>query len=396
MAELILKKGREKSLKRHHPWIFTGAVAKINGSPAAGETIDILSAKGQWLARGAYSPRSQMVARIWSFEVGQAVNAAFFSELFEQAESYRRRFRPFIGPAAERLVNAESDGIPGLIVDRYADYLVCQFLSAGAEAFKDVMVDQLAARFPCRGILERSDTDSRLKEGLSKKTGLLKGQAPSKWIEIEEETIRFVIDPYKGHKTGFYLDQRDNRSQIGALSQGRRVLNCFSYSGGFGICALKAGADAVVNIDASAEALALCRRNFSLNHLDPGRVTYLKADVFTALRQFMEQGLRFDLIVCDPPKFVESRSHLLQASRGYKDINRLAFELLDPGGVLCTFSCSGLMPPDLFQKIVADAALDAGRFARIAARLGPCADHPVALNFPEGHYLKGLVVQVKN
>jgi 23S rRNA (cytosine1962-C5)-methyltransferase len=395
MAELILKPGREKSLLRRHPWVFSGALAKINGSPALGETIDIITAKGRWLARGAYSPRSQIAARIWSFDQGQAVDAAFFSHRLKRAEAYRRRWRPFSGGGAERLVHAESDGLPGLIVDRYADYLVCQFLSAGAEVWKRVIVEQLAARMPCRGILERSDTDSRLKEGLSKATGLLCGAAPPELIEIKEEALRFLIDPYKGHKTGFYLDQRDNRRRIGALSQGARVLNGFSYSGGFGIYALKAGAASVVNIDASAQALALSRRNLAANQLDESRVVHLKADVFSALRRFCEQGRRFELIVLDPPKFVESRAHLIKASRGYKDINRLAFELLAPGGVLGTFSCSGLLPPDLFQKIVADAAVDAGRFARIATRLEASADHPVALNFPEGRYLKGLVVQVE-
>lgn len=393
MASVILKKGREKSLLRHHPWIFSGAIHTIKGSPQAGETVDVFSAEGNWLASGAYSPASQISVRVWSFDRNQEIAPAFFHDRLKRAIQSRNFLISGMNLSACRLVNSESDGLPGLVVDRYGEFLVCQFLTAGIEFWKEAITNQLVKLEPCQGIYERSDVDVRTKEGLALTSGVLWGDRPPEKLEIREGPVRFWVDVHSGHKTGFYLDQRDNRLAVAEYSKGAAVLNCFSYSGGFGVWALKGGAASLVNIDSSADALELARLNLELNGLKGANVENLTADVFKALRKFRDSRRRFDLIILDPPKFVESRSHLTRASRGYKDINMLAFELLNPGGMLFTFSCSGLMTGELFQKIVADAALDAGCDAQIIRRFGQSADHPVALNFPEGHYLKGLLIR---
>jgi 23S rRNA (cytosine1962-C5)-methyltransferase len=293
--------------------------------------------------------------------------------------------------AAVRLVNAESDGLPGLVVDRYADFMVCQFLSAGMEHWKEEIVKALEELLPVAGIYERSDVATREKEGLATVVGLLSGAEPPELVEIEEGPLRFLVDVKRGHKTGFYLDQRDNRAMVPEFSQGEEVLNCFSYSGGFGLRALKGGAEGLTNIDASAEAVGLVQENMGLNRLDSGKCENLTGDVFHLLRKFRDQGRSFGVIILDPPKFAESGSQVDGACRGYKDINLLAFKLLKPGGVLFTFSCSGHVGLPLFQKIVADAALDAGRDAQIIRYLGQAADHPIGLPFPEGQYLKGFI-----
>lgn len=301
--------------------------------------------------------------------------------LFHQAE---------IG--AYRLVNAESDGLPGLVVDCYRDWLVCQFLTAGIEAWKTEITSALRELWPERNIFERSDVDIRKKEGLPLRKGVLHGPEPSQYIEISENGLKFYVDIRSGHKTGFYLDQRENRQLLaGMVSNGDEVLNCFSYTGGFAIAALRAGAQKAVNIDSSASALELTAANCKLNNMDPGQLENIEGDVFKILRTFRDARRRFDLIVLDPPKFADSKSHLNRAIRGYKDINLLAFKLLKPGGRLATFSCSGLLEPGLFQKIVAGAALDAGRDLRIISQLSQAPDHPIALNFPESAYLKGLI-----
>lgn len=379
---------------RRHPWVFSGAVAEVRGEPEPGGTVDVFSAKGAWLASGAYSPTSQIRVRIWSFEQDESVDSAFFTRRLEQASAKRGGLLETGVLNACRLVNAESDGLPGLIVDRYNDCLVCQFLSAGMERWKDAIVRATAALPGITGILERSDTDAREKEGLARRCGLLWGQEPSDLIEISEHGLNFLVDPRKGHKTGFYLDQRENRLMLDGFSKGADALNCFSYTGAFGVRALYGGAEAVLNVDTSAESLALAERIASLNGI-PGSSFQTRAeDVFTCLRTFRDQGRTFDLIILDPPKFAASASQVPSASRGYKDINLLAFKLLRPGGTLFTFSCSGHITPELFQKIVADAALDAGRDASIVRYLGQSFDHPVALSFPEGRYLKGLICRV--
>jgi 23S rRNA (cytosine1962-C5)-methyltransferase len=395
--QLILKPNREKSLLRRHPWIFSGAVQKIEGEPQPGATVEIRAADGRWLAHAAYSPQSQITARVWSFAENQEVSMEFFRQQIQKAIS-RRPF-PVSRFAATRLVNAESDGLPGLIVDRYAKFLVCQFLSAGAEFWRETVVNVLQELVPSAGIYERSDVDVRRKEGLPTRTGVLAGEPPPALIEIEENDMRLLVDVVHGHKTGFYLDQRDNRARLAEFTAGKEVLNCFAYTGGFGVMALKGGAAHVTQIDSSGPALELARQNLELNTFHVSRFTNTEADVFHALRQFRDSRRQFDVIVLDPPKFAESKHQVERAARGYKDINLLAFKLLRPGGVLFTFSCSGAIETSLFQKIVADAALDAAahsaeREAQILHRLTQAADHPVALNFPEGEYLKGLVCGV--
>lgn len=394
MASVILKASREKSLQHRHPWIFSGAISKIKGHAEPGETVDISASDGTHFGRGAYSPHSQIAVRVWTFNPDETVSPEFFRSRLERAIRSRSHLLSLPGPAACRLVNSESDGVPGLIADIYGEFIVCQFLSAGAEYWKQTIVSLLDELLPCKGIYERSDADVRSKEGLPEQTGILSGQEPPERIEIREGEYRFLVDVRRGHKTGFYLDQRDNRACSAFYAQGADVLNCFAYTGGFAVAALAGGASRVTNIEASADALALAQKNIKLNGFSTERVENVEGNVFGVLRQYRNEERQFDLIILDPPKFVESRSQLERASRGYKDINLLAFKLLRPGGILFTFSCSGLMHRDLFQKIVADAALDAGQDAQIIQWLAQASDHPTALNFPEGSYLKGLVCRV--
>lgn len=389
---VVLAAGRERSLERRHPWVFTGAIARVRGAPAPGDTVDVHASDGTWLARGAWSPASQIAVRVWSFDPDQAIDAGFFRARI--AAAIARRALPELDPAAItacRLVHAESDGLPGLVVDRYGDWLVCQLSTAGAERWKAEIAAALAELWPCAGVYERSDVDARKKEGLAPRTGVLAGVEPPDLVQVDERGMRVLVDVHRGHKTGFYLDQRDNRSRVRGLAAGRSVLDCFSYTGGFGLSALLGGAAHVTQVDASAPALALAGRNAEQNGVAGDRLSQVTDDVFQLLRRYRDQGRRFDLIVLDPPKFADTRGRVQRAARGYKDINLLAFKLLAPGGLLCTFSCSGAIDAPLFQKIVADAALDAGRDARIVGHLSQPADHPVALPFPEGTYLKGLV-----
>ncbi len=394
-ASIILKPKREKSLLNRHPWLFSGAIARIDGQPRSGDTVDVLAADGRWLAQGAYSSHSQIRVRAWSFDQAEAIDPGFFERRLQQALDLRRQILVDTDTTACRLVAGESDGLPGLIVDRYDRWVVCQFLSAGTERWKSIIVECLIDLVPnLLGIYERSDVDIRKKEGLALTTGRLSGAEPPDQVDIQENGCRYRVDVKGGHKTGFYLDQRDNRACVASYAKGADMLNGFAYTGGFAVAALKAGAAHVVNIDASASALELARTHVALNDLDSARVDHVTGDVFSLLRRYRIDDRTFDVIVLDPPKFVNAKGDLMRASRGYKDINRLAFELLRPGGTLFTFSCSGLMGRDLFQKIVADAALDAGRHAVILQWLSQSPDHPTALNFPEGSYLKGMVCRV--
>ena len=392
-ARVRLKPGRDKSLKRRHPWVFSGAIGSVEGDVPAGDTVEVMSAEGASFGHGAYSPASQIAVRMWSFARDEKVDADFLAARVAKAVARRQgeAAREANGDNAQRLINAESDGLPGLIVDRYADFLVCQMRSAGAERWRDEIVAALAAAVPHRGMWERSDTGARAKEGLEPRTGLLAGEEPPELVEIAEGPCRFLVDVRAGHKTGFYLDQRDNRALVAAHARGREVLNAFAYTGAFGVQALAGGAAKVTNVESAPGLLALAARHISHNGLDEAAVEDIEGDVAQVLRRFRDSRREFDLIVLDPPKFAESSSQVPAASRGYKDINLLAFKLLRPGGLLFTFSCSAHVRPELFQKIVADAALDAGREARILQRLAQPADHPVALSFPEAGYLKGLV-----
>ncbi|MDD2403117.1 MAG: class I SAM-dependent methyltransferase [Victivallaceae bacterium] len=396
MNKIILKPGREKSLIRRHPWIFSGAVGKIVGKPESGETIQIFSAGGSFFAVGAWSPHSQISVRVWSFE-NLPIDRSFFISRIKDAIA--ARVAMFSGCETRlnacRLIAAESDGLPGVIADRYGDYIICQFLSAGAEAYRETIIDALQEICSPAGIYERSDVSVRQKEGLSERAGILCGDAPPEVIEIVENGIKYAVNVRSGHKTGFYLDQRDNRRAVAVNAANRTVLNCFSYTGGFGTAAAVHGATHVTNLDSSQDALAMSDKNMRLNGIDKKQYSNIEGDAFKVLRELRAQGQKFDLIILDPPKFIESQQQLFRGCRGYKDINILGLQLLNPGGLLFTFSCSGLMEPMLFQKIVADAALDAKREALIVGWLVQAPDHAVSMNFPEGFYLKGLQLQVR-
>ncbi|CAM3582350.1 Ribosomal RNA large subunit methyltransferase I [Vibrio aerogenes CECT 7868] len=392
---LTLAKGREKSLIRRHPWVFSRAIEQINGTPEAGQTVDIYSHDGRWLAKAAYSPHSQIRARVWSFEKRE-IDTNFFVERISQAQLLREEVIQQGKLTGYRLIAAESDGLPGITIDRYDNYLVCQFLSAGADYQKTVIVDALRKCFPAINIYERSDVAIRKKEGLKPTTGLLHGNMPSDPVIIEENGIKISVDIVNGHKTGFYLDQRDSRYHAMKYVKDKEVLNCFSYTGGFGLYAAKGGAQRIINADVSQHALETAKLNAELNQFDTSkkRMVFLNADVFKLLREYRDQGTQFDVVIMDPPKFAESKAQLNGACRGYKDINMLAMQILKPGGTLLTYSCSGLMDQTLFQKIIADAALDAKRHVKFIERFGQAADHPVDSTYPEGFYLKGFACKV--
>ncbi len=390
---MILKPGRERSLLRRHPWVFSGAVARLEGSPASGDSVRLHAADGRFLAWAAYSPHSQIRARVWSFEESESPGLAFFRRRIERALALRRALVAQETGNALRLVHGEADGLPGLVVDRYGDTLVVQVLSAGAERWRDTLVDVLGELTGCARIYERSDAEVRKLEGLPERTGALRGDAPAAPIEIVEHGLRYAVDVVGGQKTGFYLDQRDNRRRIRELAAGREVLNCFCYTGGFSLAALAGGASSVASVDSSGAAIELGRRNAQANGLADSRAEWREADVFGYLREVRAQGRGFDLVVLDPPKFAPTEKHAPAAARAYKDVNLNALKLLRTGGLLATFSCSGGVSADLFQKIVAGAAADAGVSATILERFHAAPDHPVLLEFPEGEYLKGLLLR---
>lgn len=393
MKVIRLKAGRERSLLRRHPWIFDSAVAKGGGD--SGETVRVESHEGQFLAWAAFSPVSGIRARAWSFEEGQRIDAAFFS--LRCAQAMQARSRLDIPSSGVRLVHGESDGLPGFVVDRYGDTLVAQFLSAGAERWKKALADALLQSTGLSRLYERSDASARTLEGLSEAVGWLRGEGPTE-LTITEHDWKFSLDVATGHKTGFYLDQRDSRHKFAdwvRRTGAKRVLNCYCYTGGFTVAALAGGAAHVTSIDSSGPALERARANVALNGFDAARAEFIDADVNASLRRYIEEGKRFDAIVLDPPKLAPSISHAERAARAYKDINRLALKLLEPGGLLFTYSCSGGISADLFHKIVASAGTDAGVDGYIVERLGAAPDHPMTLAFPEGEYLKGLVVMRK-
>jgi 23S rRNA (cytosine1962-C5)-methyltransferase len=390
MNALLLKKGREKSLKRRHPWIFSGAVEKAAGK--AGDTVEVVDATKKFIARAAYSPKSQIRARVWTFDSREEVDAAFFRGRLERALALREALPAARHANALRLVHGESDGLPGLVVDRYADVLVAQFLAAGVERWRDPILELLMELTGCAAIYERSDAEVRKLEGLQARAGFVKGNRNASRCPIIEYGLNFRVDVEQGQKTGFFLDQRENRQRVRALAAGREVLDGFCYTGGFSVAALAGGAKRVVAIESSAAALEVAKENLAANPLDASRVEFMQADVFAKLRTLRDQNAKFGLIVLDPPKFAPTAAQVKKAARAYKDINLWALKLLAPGGLLATFSCSGGVSAELFQSIVAGAALDAGGDAKIIERFSAAADHPVALEFPEGEYLKGLLV----
>jgi 23S rRNA (cytosine1962-C5)-methyltransferase len=392
MTAVVLKKGREKSIKRRHPWLFSGAIEKVVGKPGAGDTVEIRDSSAKPLARAAYSPKSQIRARVWTFNPEEEVDAGFFRARIERALALREALPARRHTNALRLVYGESDGLPGLIVDRYADVLVAQFLAAGVERWRDPILDLLSELTACEAIFERSDAEVRKLEALPSRVGFARGNRNASRCPIVEYGLNFRVDVEQGQKTGFFLDQRENRQRVRELAAGREVLDGFCYTGGFAIAALAGGAKRVTAIESSAPALDVARDNLAANPLDQAKIDFVQGDVFTQLRTLRDRGARFNMVILDPPKFAPTAAQVRNAARAYKDINLLAFKLLAPGGLLATFSCSGGVSPELFQSIVAGAALDAGADAKIIERFGAAADHPVALEFPEGEYLKGLLV----
>jgi 23S rRNA (cytosine1962-C5)-methyltransferase len=409
MATLILHPGKEKSVLRRHPWLFSGAVAQLDGRARPGDTVDVVSHEGRPLGRAALSPASQIRARIWSFDAAESIDHAFFKRRVAASVARRNALPELAGQQGLRLIHAESDGLPGVIADRYGDTVVLQLTTAGADKWRGAIADSLLRATGCARIYERSDVEVRKLEGLEAVTGWLRN-APlppggggaggeGEPLVIDENGVRMAVDIVGGHKTGFYLDQRENRRRVAELARGRRVLNCFCYTAGFSLQALAGGAREVVSVDSSGPALATAQRNLALNpQLDAARAIWREADVFAELRSLRAAGERFDLVILDPPKFANTAAHAERAARAYKDINLLGLQLLAPGGLLMTYSCSGGIGAELFARILAGAALDAGGSTKMSARivqhLHGAADHPVDLAFPEGEYLKGLLLQV--
>jgi 23S rRNA (cytosine1962-C5)-methyltransferase len=391
---LILKPGREKSLLRRHPWIFSGAVQEVKGEPQKGDILIVESSRGEYLGKCGYNPESSIRGRMWTFSE-EEIDADFFIEKMRIAIILRKDLN-YINSYNNscRLIHAESDGLPGLIVDQYGEHLVVQLLTAAVEPWRDGIVQALVNLTGIRNIYERSDVDVRALEGLDERKGVLMGDEPPDRIVILENGLKFLVDIKNGQKTGFYLDQRGNRAALSEFAEGKSILNCFSYTGGFTVYGLQAGADSVLSIDSSQDANSLALENIQLNGLDEEKTNFITGDVFKELRTLRDSGRSFDLIVLDPPKFASTAAQAEKAARGYKDINLLAFKLLKPGGTLFTFSCSGGVSRELFQKIVADAALDAGVNVAIIRQFSQGPDHPIALNFPEGEYLKGLVCRI--
>ena len=397
ITRIVLRQSRDFTVRRRHPWIFSGALADSPAEAEPGATVEVVDARGQRLGYGSYSPESQISVRMLTFGADAAVpNAKLVESRVAAAVGRRAGFFADAYTNAMRLVNAEGDLLPGVVADYYAGFVVCQFTSAGAEFWKDAVVAALMKYAPfCQGVSERLDVDVRKKEGLPVEPAFvnLAGAEPPELIEMTEGPCRFLVDVRNGHKTGFYLDQRDARAAVGPYANGGEVLNCFSYTGGFGLFARACGAAKVVQVDVSSDALALAKRNEELVHLCGTAMEYVEADVFEYLRKCRDEGRTFDMVVLDPPKFASSRGQLMKASRGYKDINLIAMKLLRPHGMLATFSCSGAMDATLFDKITAEAAVDAQRDFQVVARTQQAADHPVAVSFPEGRYLKGLVLR---
>ena len=393
---LILKPGREKSVRQRHPWIFSGAVDRIIGDPEMGETLDVYDQRGSWLARAGYSPHSQITARVWTWDPSQAVDFEFFRLALQQAAPLRKPLEIYTD--GYRLINAENDGLPGIVVDRYGEFLVVQFLTAAAERWKSDLARLLSQSEGIQGVYERSDADVRVKEHLSSSCGLLSGSEPPVRIIFREGKWNFLVDVREGHKTGFYLDQRDNRQilhdLVSAYARGGNVLNVFSYTGAFAVAAYSAGAGHVLNVDSSKTVLTVAQEQLSRNGFPAGQDSFMAGNAFEILRKFRDEQRQFDVVILDPPKFASMQKDIRKASRAYKDINWLAMRILRPGGFLLTFSCSGLISEDLFQKIVFSSALDAGRDAQIIKRCYQPSDHPVRLTFPEGQYLNGLVCRI--
>ena len=394
MGTVVLRPGKEKPVLNHHPWIFSGAIGRIEGDPADGDIVEVVDHERHFLARGYINRHSQITVRLLTWAEDEAPDSTFWRQRIQQAIKHRRGLLESGETTACRLIHAESDLLPGLVVDRYDEYLVIQALTLGIECRKPEIVGILAEFLQPEGIYERSDVDVREKEHLPPSAGPLWGREPPDLLDILENGYTFQVDIKHGQKTGFYLDQRDNRRRLTRYSARRAVLNAFAYTSSFGVYAASAGAERITHVDTSAEALTLARSNMQRNDFGNRDDQYVVGDVFEILRQYRDEKREFDLIILDPPKFAYSRSQVQAACRGYKDINLLAMQLLGPEGILFTMSCSGLVSPDLFQKVVFGASVDARRDAQVLEKLSQPADHPILLTFPEGGYLKGLVCRI--
>jgi 23S rRNA (cytosine1962-C5)-methyltransferase len=395
-ASLVLKKGREKPVLNRHPWLFSGAIARVNGRPEPGDIVDVIDGNGRFLARAYYNAQSQICGRILTWDVDEPIDSSFWQIKIERAAAGRQALGLDPATTAFRLINAEADGLPGLIVDKYEDYLVIQCLTLGIDRRKDMIVELLAETFQPTGIYERSDVSVRAKEGLPQSKGTVWGKDPSTELVVRENGYLFGVDLKAGHKTGLYLDQRDNRTAVSQPEYitGQEILNAFAYAGGFAVYAAAQEAGPITNLDSSIEALSQAEQNLALNGFARSEDEYIAGDAFEVLRYYRDEGRQFDVIILDPPKFAHTQRDVERAARGYKDINWLSLRLLRPGGLLATFSCSGRVSADLFQKIVFGAAVDAGRDVQIIQQLGQAPDHPILLTFPESAYLKGLLCRV--
>ena len=397
-CNIILEAGKERPIVRRHPWIYATAIKRVEGKPKAGATVQIQSHDGRWIAKGAYSPLSKIRVRVWSWNETEAIDHAFFKRKISAAIQYRQQW--IQGTNAIRLIAGEADGLPGLIVDQYDRVIVCQFLSAGVEYWRDAIISALQEQTQCSLMVERSDAAVRAREGLAEQSSILSGEHDGELISVNEHGVRYGIDVLGGHKTGFYIDQRDNRKMVSELASNRRVLNMFCYTGGFSLAALQGGAKSVMSVDSSGDALALAQRQMAMNGYSSELATWHDADAFATLRELRSAQEKFDLIVLDPPKFAPSAQHLERALKAYKEINRAALQLLNPGGLLFTFSCSGAVSLELFEQMIASSVSEALAHMqdqetnyRILRRLAAGLDHPALASFPEGEYLKGLLLQ---
>jgi len=393
MIDIILKKGKEKAAILRHPWIFSGALDKIKGKPANGEIVAVWSASQEFLAYGYFNDQSRVALRLLEWDQEVTIDEAWYTQKLEKAIASRAHLLNENTNTC-RLVFSEADFLPGLIVDKYADYLAVQILSAGIESVKETIINILRSILNPKGIFDKSDAGARKHENLEPEQGLLWGEEPPEFIEVKENGVIYHINIADGQKSGFYCDQRDNREILAAYTQGKNVLDCFCYSGGFTLNSLRAGAAHVTSVDSSALAIETLKHNLSLNGFSDALQTSFQSDVNKQLRVFKEENKKFDVIVLDPPKYAPSRSALDRAARAYKDLNRLGMLLLEPGGILATYSCSGAVDMETFKQIIAWAALDAGREVQIIKQFHQPEDHPIRMSFPEGEYLKGLLLRV--
>jgi len=394
MVEVILKKGKEKAALQRHPWIFSGALDRVKGSPANGEVVRVLAADKEFLAYGYFNEKSRVAVRMLEWDETKTIDREWYQQKIRTAIASRAHVLRNGDTNTCRLVFSEADFLPGLIVDRYADFLSLQILSAGIENAKEDIINILREELQPTGIFDKSDATARTHEDLEVANGLLWGENPPEFLEVKENGILYHINIAGGQKSGFYCDQRDNRQILAAYTPGKTVLDCFSYSGGFSLNSLKAGATHVTSVDSSALALETLQQNIDLNGFDKAQSTVVQSDVNKQLRALKEEGKKFDVIVLDPPKYAPSRSALDRAARAYKDLNRLGMGLLESGGLLATFSCSGAVDIETFKQIIAWAALDAGKEIQIVKQFSQPEDHPVRISFPEGEYLKGLLLRV--